>query len=129
MAENIPSSSQLIKYWDASATSKEFRHPIPEPLIKKYFPTGGKVLDIGCGQGRLAKYLADMGFSVAGTDTSTAMLEQAKKNVPGCEFRECRSSELTWRTILLMLRSQSPSSPLSPLTWSKGKSWANSSEF
>ncbi|MEO0771330.1 MAG: class I SAM-dependent methyltransferase [Cyanobacteria bacterium J06649_4] len=97
MAEtSIPNSSQLIKYWDASATSKEFRHPIPKPLIEKYFPASGSILDIGCGQGRLAGYLSEMGFTVSGADTSTAMLEQARKNVPSCEFRECRSSELTW---------------------------------
>ncbi len=96
MAENIPSSSQLIKYWDASATSKEFKHPIPKPLIDQYFPAGAKVLDVGCGQGRLASYLAQMGFAVSGTDTSTAMLAQARKNVLDCEFRECRSSELTY---------------------------------
>lgn len=96
MAQNIPSSSQLIKYWDASATSKEFSHPIPQSLIEQYFPAGAKVLDVGCGQGRLAKYLSDMAFAVSGTDTSTAMLEQARKNVPGCEFRECRSSKLTY---------------------------------
>ena len=97
MAEtSIPNSSQLIKYWDASATSKEFRHPIPETLVEKYFPQGASVIDIGCGQGRLASYLSNMGFSVSGTDTSTAMLEQARKNVPDCEFRECRSSQLTY---------------------------------
>ena len=96
MAQTIPSSSQLIKYWDASATSKEYRHPIPQPLIEQYFPTNAKVLDVGCGQGRLAKYLSEMNFSVSGTDTSTAMLEQARQNVPGCEFRECRSSKQTY---------------------------------
>ena len=95
MPENIPSSSQLIEYWDNSAASKEFRHPLPDAIIEKYFPAGGKVLDMGCGYGRLAAHLASLGFSVAGTDTSTAMLEQAKQNAPGCEFRNCRN-ELTW---------------------------------
>ncbi len=96
MAENIPSSSRLIQYWDANATSKEFKHPIPQPLIDRYFPSGAKVLDVGCGQGRLAGHLAQMGFVVFGTDTSTAMLEQARQNVQGCEFRECCSIRLTY---------------------------------
>ena len=95
MTDSIPSSSQLIGYWDSSAESKEFRHPLPDAVIDKYFPADGNVLDIGCGQGRLAAYLAEKGFSVSGTDTSPAMLEQAKKNAPNCEFRNCRS-ELIW---------------------------------
>lgn len=95
MTETIPSSSQLIKYWDESATSKEFRHPIPEAVIERYFPKNAKVLDMGCGYGRLARYLSDLGFDVSATDTSSAMLEQAKRNAPKCEFRNCRS-ELVW---------------------------------
>ncbi|MEM9947302.1 MAG: class I SAM-dependent methyltransferase [Cyanobacteria bacterium P01_D01_bin.36] len=96
MADTIPSSAELIKYWDANATSKAFSHPIPQEFIETYFPTNAKVLDVGCGQGRLASYLSEMNFQVSGTDTSTAMLEEARKNVPNCEFRECRSSELTY---------------------------------
>ncbi len=95
MAETVPSSSQLIKYWDESATSKEFRHPIPEAVVERYFPKGAKVLDMGCGYGRLARHLYDLGFAVSATDTSPAMLEQAKKKAPECEFKNCRN-ELDW---------------------------------
>ncbi|MBE9064421.1 class I SAM-dependent methyltransferase [cf. Phormidesmis sp. LEGE 11477] len=95
MTKTIPSSSELIKYWDESATSKEFSHPIPQAVIERHFPKGARVLDMGCGYGRLARYLSDLGFVVAATDTSPAMLEQAKKNAPECEFQNCRS-ELGW---------------------------------
>lgn len=96
MAENIPSSSQLIEYWDSTVSSKEFRHPLPKAAIDQYFPKGGTVLDMGCGYGRLAATLADLGFKVSGTDTSPAMLEKARRDVPNCDFRHCQN-ELTWQ--------------------------------
>lgn len=96
MPQNIPSSSQLVDYWDSIASLKKFRHPLPQPVIDQYFPAGAKVLDIGCGYGRLVEDLLSQGFSVAGTDTSRAMLEQAKKNAPAADFQECRS-DLPWK--------------------------------
>ncbi|MEL6159695.1 MAG: class I SAM-dependent methyltransferase [Cyanobacteria bacterium J06554_11] len=87
MAENVPSSSQLVEFWNASATSKEFRHPLPKRFIEKYFPAGASVLDIGCGQGRLTKYLSESGFSVSGMDISAAMLEQSLRLVWICLFK------------------------------------------
>jgi SAM-dependent methyltransferase len=95
MAENIPSSSQLIEYWDSTASTKEFLHPLPKNIIEQYFPAGGAVLDFGCGYGRLAASLLELGFQVSGTDTSPAMLEKARRDVPGCEFRYCQN-ELSW---------------------------------
>ncbi|MGD1864338.1 MAG: class I SAM-dependent methyltransferase [Phormidesmis sp.] len=96
MAETIPSSSQLTKYWDASATSKDFAHPIPQHLLEAYFPAKANVLDVGCGYGRLASVLSAMDFQVSGTDTSSAMLTEARKNAPNCEFRECCDGELPY---------------------------------
>ncbi|EDX86978.1 Methyltransferase domain family [Synechococcus sp. PCC 7335] len=91
----IPSSSELVEYWNECASSKEFRHPIPATIIERYFPKGAKVLDMGCGYGRLAQFLSNLGFAVSAADTSPAMLEQAKKNAPTCEFQNCRS-KLGW---------------------------------
>lgn len=95
MPETIPSSSQLVDYWDSIASLKKFRHPLPQSVVDKYFPDGARVLDIGCGYGRLVENLLAQGFSVAGTDTSTAMLKEARKNAPKAELQECRS-DLPW---------------------------------
>jgi len=96
MPQPVPASSQLIPYWNESATTKEFRHPIPDSIISNYFPSGAAIIDIGCGQGRLCKQLSDMGFSLSGTDTSAAMLEQAKKTAPNCEFRQSQDGKIPW---------------------------------
>ena len=41
-------------------------------------PTGGSILELGVGTGRLAFALAEMGFSVVGVDIAPAMLAQAQ---------------------------------------------------
>jgi len=43
--------------------------------------TGGPVLDVPCGTGRLACRLAEAGYDVTGIDLSDAMLDIARKNV------------------------------------------------
>ena len=49
-------------------------------------PTGGSVLDVGCGGGIKTKYIADKGFSVTGIDFSEKMIAIAKRELPGLEF-------------------------------------------
>lgn len=41
--------------------------------------TGGKLLDVACGQGRHALYLGDLGFKVSGFDHSEAAVHAAKE--------------------------------------------------
>lgn len=48
-------------------------------LIRKYAPDSREVLDLGCGTGVHARYLAEMGYSVCGVDMSERMLECAKE--------------------------------------------------
>src|SRR5215475_977234 len=50
-------------------------------LIARLEPTGGAaMLDLGCGAGRHAKYLASKGFDVTGLDLSVESLEKARKS-------------------------------------------------
>jgi len=55
--------------------------------IKNYVKDGDKVLDWGCGHGRLLLILKDKKIKYIGTDTSSKILEIAKKNFPGHDFR------------------------------------------
>jgi SAM-dependent methyltransferase len=43
-------------------------------------PTGGRVLEVGCGPGRLSIRLARLGLDVTGLDLDPAMIERAKAN-------------------------------------------------
>jgi SAM-dependent methyltransferase len=47
----------------------------------------GRVCDLGCGPGHVARYLHDRGVDIFGLDLSPGMLEQARKLNPNIEFR------------------------------------------
>lgn len=48
-------------------------------VIKKYFPSCGRLLDIGCGSGREAFALYKLGYDVTGIDVSMEQVRQAQK--------------------------------------------------
>jgi trans-aconitate methyltransferase len=49
--------------------------------------SGERILDVGCGTGQLTAEIARAGALVTGIDRSAAMVEQARKNFPGMDFR------------------------------------------
>jgi SAM-dependent methyltransferase len=46
-------------------------------------PRGARILDAGCGPGRLGGYLAKVGHDVVGVDVDPALIEAAKQDYPG----------------------------------------------
>ena len=48
-------------------------------LLLAHLPPAGRLLEIGCGTGREAAFLAEHGFTVIATDASAAMLDQARQ--------------------------------------------------
>lgn len=46
-------------------------------------PRGARILDAGCGPGRLGSYLAAAGHQVVGVDVDPALIEAAEHDHPG----------------------------------------------
>lgn len=55
-------------------------------LLVRHFVPGGRTIDVGCGNGRDAAWLARQGFDVAGYDASPALVALARKTFPWVTF-------------------------------------------
>lgn len=52
-------------------------------LIDAMLPRGARILDAGCGPGRLGTYLQEAGHVVVGVDVDPALIEAANEDHPG----------------------------------------------
>lgn len=59
------------------------------------FRTPGRLLDLGCGTGRLCAHFAAKGFKCVGVDLSDEMLAKAHQNAPTATFVKANLVELT----------------------------------
>ncbi|MGB3477003.1 MAG: class I SAM-dependent methyltransferase, partial [Mycobacterium sp.] len=68
--------------WDAKYAGRSLPGSIgPAAVFAPFadvFPTAGHALDIACGQGAAAVWLAQRGLQVAGFDVSPVAVEQAR---------------------------------------------------
>lgn len=75
----FPLDPSSIKYYDqnASRLSQEYHSADVSGIhavLDKWLPAGGDVLEIGCGSGRDAAYMASLGCKVTATDASEGMV-------------------------------------------------------
>lgn len=59
-------------------------------VVRRFGARGRRLLDLGCGTGRDAGYLAGLGYLPVGLDASSAMLGYARSRHPGVRFVEGR---------------------------------------
>ncbi len=55
-------------------------------LLVRHFVPGGRTIDVGCGNGRDAAWLAQQAFDVVGYDSSPALVELARQSFPSVTF-------------------------------------------
>ena len=76
----------------ASRIAGELAHkPLDRMLLDDFagrVKGAGRVCELGCGPGHVARYLHDRGVDIFGIDLSPGMLEQARKLNPAIEFRQ-----------------------------------------
>ncbi len=76
----------VAKRYDQEFTHSRLGRELRERVWKRlavHFPPGSRVLELGCGTGEDATWLAASGVSVVATDQSPAMLEVARKKTRG----------------------------------------------
>ncbi len=57
-------------------------------------PAGTRTLDLGCGEGRLGRVLADLGHRVIGVDASPPLIRLAQEADPGGDYRVADAASL-----------------------------------
>lgn len=67
-------------YWNEVAEQKTFTHPIDITILDKYLDRQSRIIDFGCGYGRIVKELSDLGFeNVVGYDTSKGLIDRGRR--------------------------------------------------
>jgi SAM-dependent methyltransferase len=64
-------------------------------LVAALVPSGGLVLDAGCGTGRVAARLSDVGYRTIGADLDPGMLGEARRRHPGLLWIESDLADLS----------------------------------
>src|SRR5438045_9440365 len=81
-----PDFGPLAATYDALRPADEYWGEVVELLVAEASLLDGRVLDVGCGTGRLVAELARRGGDVAGVDPSPEMLAVARRSAPGVEL-------------------------------------------
>lgn len=76
------------EYWNGVAEDKNFTTPLDREAFGRWTPRDARVLDIGCGYGRILAELADIGYAdLVGFDPSKNMIERGRREHPGLDLR------------------------------------------
>jgi SAM-dependent methyltransferase len=84
-----------LHYWDTEGTRKVFGHPLNFERVSQWLSRESRILDFGCGYGRLLGELFKVGYrNLVGFDFSPAMIAAARARFPEIEFSVLESSEI-----------------------------------
>ncbi|MGW4720566.1 class I SAM-dependent methyltransferase [Nocardia sp. NPDC004260] len=79
----MDSTENLLDFWESTGSTLAFTHPVEPELLHRYVPCASRVLDYGCGYGRLTAELAGLGYrEVYGVDVSAALIERGRREHP-----------------------------------------------
>jgi SAM-dependent methyltransferase len=82
-------------FWNDAAKTRQFTHPLDAARLSRELRAEARILDFGCGQGRLCAELESLGFGdVLGLDSSPRMIEAARAANPRLRFEASDGSRL-----------------------------------
>jgi SAM-dependent methyltransferase len=77
-----------LSYWTREGTTKTFSHPVNLGWLREHFNPDARILDYGCGYGRVAALLYEEGYrEVVGVDAAGGMVEKARRLHPHLSFQ------------------------------------------
>jgi ubiquinone/menaquinone biosynthesis C-methylase UbiE len=85
------SYNRIAEEYTARIAGELAQKPLDRMLLDEFASRvngSGRVCDLGCGPGHVARYLHDRGVNIFGIDLSPGMLEQARKLSPAIEFQQ-----------------------------------------
>jgi len=72
-----------VDYWNRLGPSKPFAHPVNLERFAQWVAPGDRIVDYGCGYGRVLAVLHDHGYSdLIGVDPASAMVAEARRRFP-----------------------------------------------
>ena len=75
-------------YWDRVADKKNFTLPFNTETFRSLVDLKARVLDFGCGYGRICEILDGLGYrKTIGLDTAEKMIDRGKKQCPHLDLR------------------------------------------
>lgn len=78
-------SDEMVAGYDAQMTASPLA-AVDVRYCEQQFAAPGRLIDLGCGTGRLGRHFAGRGFECVGVDLSEEMLAKARENGPGVTF-------------------------------------------
>jgi len=82
-----------IDYWDRIGPGKPFDHPVNLERLGQWVAPDHRILDFGCGYGRVLGGLHRGGYrNLLGVDQAPTMIAAARENFPGIRFEPLVSS-------------------------------------
>ena len=101
MQENLAKKILQKNIQDYDKIAEKFsdtRDYLPHDInfLKKYTPNQAKILDLGCGNGRLCEIFPKSEFKYLGIDPSQELIKIAKKRYPDQNFQICAPFSLTF---------------------------------
>lgn len=74
-------------YWEGAGAAHHFTHRLDHDLLAAHLPRTARVLDYGCGYGRLTAELTGLGYHrVHGVDPSAALIARGHREHPGLDL-------------------------------------------
>jgi len=84
-----------IDYWDRLGPTKRFSHPVNLSRLAELIDLDRRILDFGCGYGRVMGLLHEHGYrNLVGVDPAPAMIAAARQRFPALTFLEVNSTRL-----------------------------------